>query len=542
MLSHLKVENFAVVEKVEIDFSPHLNIFTGETGAGKSILIDAISLFLNKRISENAIRAGKDKLIVEALFTRDDDEFVLRREIRKSKSVSYINGEMVPFYLLKEKAENLLNIYGQNEHIFLLQTGNHRMYLDRFSGNSKYLDQLSGATVALRELIHRLKDLKTQMEQLKGKLDLIGFQISEIDNIKMERGNDQELEQRQKILGSSEEILSRSQKLIEEWYQNENSIYNQISQSLKDLDYLKKIYPELLDYEKEMTNFYNTLPEFSAQLSTIQNGVEYNEDELNEIQNRLHKLNRLKSKYDLDLDGLLDKCQELKMERESLLGIEFSLKDTQDEMNALLNSYKDINRKVRQNRQEKAKELSRQVESELSRLEMKRAQFTVQFEEIEPDFENLSEKGTDRVEFYFSSNPGQNPGKIKDVISGGELSRLMLVLKSLVEDEAYSTYIFDEIDSGIGGKTAQFVGEKLKRISRSNQVICISHLPQIASFADKHFLIQKKVSDNQTYSFTTELSHQETVQEIARLMAGRDVNEDVLAAAENLLSAVKKRS
>lgn len=542
MLSQLKVENFAVVEKAEIDFSPHLNIFTGETGAGKSILIDAISLFLKKKLSDNVIRGGKDKLIVEALFTRDDDEFVLRREIRKSKSVSYLNGEMVPFQLLKERAENLLNIYGQNEHIFLLQSGNHRVYLDRFSGNGEYLNQLSGATDALKKLIGKLNDLKARMEQLQEKLELIEFQINEIENLHMERGEDQTLLQRQKILGHSEEILSRSENLVKEWYQNENSIYNKISQSLKDLEYLKNIYPELEDYQRDIINFYNTVPEFSSQLSTIQSGVEYNEEELNEIQDRLSTLNRLKSKHDLDLNGLLDKCEELKKERESLMGIEISLKDTRDELDVLLKSYKEINLKIRENRRKKAVELGKLVERELSQLEMKRARFLVEFEEIEPDFENFSDKGTDRMEFYFSSNPGQPPGKIRDVISGGELSRLMLVLKSIVEDEAFSTYIFDEIDSGIGGKTAQFVGEKLKRISRSNQVICISHLPQIASLADRHFLIQKEFRDDQTFSFTRELSGEETVEEIARLMAGRDINDDVLAAARNLLQVAKTRS
>ena len=182
------------------------------------------------------------------------------------------------------------------------------------------------------------------------------------------------------------------------------------------------------------------------------------------------------------------------------------------------------------------------VEEELAQLEMKKATFLVQVTEVEPGLDNFSDRGTDHIEFYFSSNPGQKTGKIKDVVSGGELSRLMLVLKSIVEDEQFSSYIFDEIDSGIGGKTAQFVGEKLKKISRSNQVICISHLPQIVAFADRHFLIQKEFKQDQTFSFTTELNDDETVQELARLMAGRDVNQDVLAAARNLLTSVRKRS
>jgi DNA repair protein RecN (Recombination protein N) len=423
-----------------------------------------------------------------------------------------------------------------------LQASNHRKYLDRFSGNGEHLDQLARSAATLAELNGKLNELKTRMGQLKEKLELVEFQISEIEGLQMERGDDEVLIQRQKILGSAEEILSRSQSLIQEWHQNENSIYNKISQSLKDLEYLKSIFPELADFEKEVIRFYNILPEFSTQLNSIQGGVEYDESELNEIQERLSKLNRLKSKHDLDLDGLLDKCEELKRERDSLLGVEISLKDTRDELDAQLKTYREINTKIRQNRQRKSQELSGLVEGELAQLEMKRARFLVEYEEIEPDFENFSDRGTDKMEFYFSSNPGQQPGRIRDVISGGELSRLMLVLKSIMEDEAFSTYIFDEIDSGIGGKTAQFVGEKLKRISRSNQVICISHLPQIASLADRHFLIQKEFRDNQTFSYTRELSGQDTVEEIARLMAGRDIDDSVLAAARNLLQAAKTRS
>ncbi|MCK4836844.1 MAG: DNA repair protein RecN [Candidatus Aminicenantes bacterium] len=542
MLSRLRVENFAVVEKVEIDFSPHLNIFTGETGAGKSILIDAISLFLNKRISSNAIRSGADKLIVEALFSAGNDEFVLRRELKKNKSFSFINGDMVPFNQLKEKAEDLLNIYGQNEHIFLLHTANHKIYLDRFAKNFQLLDELSELTHDLKKSIKILEDLNTKSEQLNERLELIDFQISEIENLKMEKDEDKTLERRLKILSSSEEILSKSRMLIQDFYQAEDSVYNRISERLKDLEYLKKIYAELVEFDKEITDIYNILPELSALLTTIGNQVEYSEEELNDIQQRLHNLDRLKSKHKTDLDGILKKYLQLKEEKELLLNVEFSIQEVEKEIKTGLEKYKGINISLRKVRKEKALQLSRLVEGELSQLEMKRATFFVNFTEVEPDLENFSEKGTDKIEFYFSSNPGQHPGKIKEVVSGGELSRLMLVLKSIVEDEGFSTYMFDEIDSGIGGKTAQFVGERLKKISLGNQVICISHLPQIASFADKHFLIQKKVRDNQTYSYTTELSHQETVQEIARLMAGRDVNEDVLAAAENLLTAVKKRS
>jgi len=542
MLSHLRVENFAVVEKVEMDFSPQLNIFSGETGTGKSILIDAISLFLKKRIPENSIRNGKNKLIVEALFVQGEEEFVLRREMGKNKSMSYINGELVPFILLKEKAENLLNIYGQNEHVFLLNTANHKLFLDRFSKNYKSVEKMGQVAVSLKKSLKELNELNSKEREASEKLDFINFQIVEIENLKMEAEDEEKLEQRLKILSSSEEILSRSQQLVKDLYQNEDSVYSQISEGLKDLEFLKDIYPEMASFTEEIQKLYNLLPELSASLSTIMGQVEYNENELNEIEDKLLRVDRLKTKYSLSFKGILEKLSQLQQERDLLLNLEFSIKEKQNEVDDLLNLYKDINARVREQRKEKSLELSNRIEHELSLLEMKKAQFLVDFEEIEPDINNISDKGTDKIEFYFTSNPGQKPGRLKDVASGGELSRLMLVLKSLVEDEQFSTHIFDEIDSGIGGKTAQFVGEKLKRISRSNQVICISHLPQIVSFADRHFLIQKEFRDEQTFSFTTELSYEETVQEIARLMAGSAINENVIEAAKNLLKNSKERS
>jgi DNA repair protein RecN (Recombination protein N) len=404
------------------------------------------------------------------------------------------------------------------------------------------LRELSAISAELKAKMKLLKELENQKSQLAEKLDLIEFQISEIEELKMEKEDDGKLEQRLKILTSSEEIMSRSQVLIDHFHQGENSLYNQISERLKDIEYLKRIYPELVEYQKDVLAFFNILPDFSALLSSILNEIEYDDEELNAIQERLQKLNRLKSKYSLDLEGLLEKCRQLKQEKDSLLNVGFSVREIREEIQALLGKYREINEKIRQNRKEKAELLNTMVQQELAQLEMKRAKFIVNLEEIEPGLENFSEKGTDKIEFYFSSNPGQEVGKIKDVVSGGELSRLMLVLKSIVEDEQFSTYIFDEIDSGIGGKTAQFVGEKMKKISRSNQVICISHLPQIVAFADRHFLIQKEFKEDQTFSLTSELNDDETIKEIARLMAGRDVNENVLAAAKNLLASARSRS
>lgn len=535
MLEYLKVENFAVVEKVELNFSPHLNILTGETGAGKSILIGAVNHFLKKKVTDTAIRGENNTLIVEAMFTRKNEEFILRREVNKKKSLCYVNSSLVPFTQLKEKAETLLNIYGQNEHVFLLNPSNHRIFLDIFCQNLQLLNRLAESFEQLKVLIDELEQLKRKGDKAAETLDFINFQITEIENLKMKKGDDEVLEQRLTILSSAEEILAKSHQLIGDLYQKDNSVYNTIANNLKNLQYLKEIYPELVSLNEEVERFYNLLPEISSTLSKIIGEVDYNEDELNEIEDKLTRLNRLKSKYKMDLHRLLQKKEELIKEKNFLLDMDFSFKEMQKDIDKALQEYKILNLELRNQRKKKAENLSQIIEKELKKLEMPKAQFIVNIEENEPDINNITDKGTDKIEFYFTSNPGQPPGRIKDIASGGELSRLMLVLKSILKDDLDSTYIFDEIDTGIGGKTAEFVGEKLRRIAESNQVICISHLPQIASFAESHFLVSKEFKKNQTFSYVEELSDKNRVKELARLMAGSAVNDDMLKAAQQLL-------
>ncbi len=536
MLSYLKVENLAVVEKAELDFSPNLNILTGETGAGKSILIDAVLLLLNKKTPANIIRGGKEKLTVEALFCRDDDETLLKREITKSKSLSYRDGELASFAQVREAAETLLNIYGQKDHVFLLNTANHQVYLDQFSQTGELLGQVAGKCRQIRSLQAHWNELQGKNKQAKERLDYLNFQLQEIDHLGLKPGDEAIWQERLKILASAETILAKSDSLVEDFYQRDDSVYNLLARSLAAADYLKSLFPEFAHFKEEIDRFYNLLPEISAYLGSLAGKVEFNENELNEVSEKLSRLEKLKAKHKLDLDGLLAKTGALRSEREELLNLDFSLGDTEKEIAKALDEYKASMEQLRQRRHEGAKKLGSLVVRELALLEMAKARFEVRIEENEPGVDNVAENGSDRIEFYFSSNPGQPPGKLKDVASGGELSRLMLVLKSIGGDESGATFIFDEIDSGIGGKTAEFVGEKLRKIAARNQVICISHLPQIARFADRHFLIRKEFRGNQTYSSAEVLEEDERVHEIARLMAGSAINDDVLKAAELLLA------
>jgi DNA repair protein RecN (Recombination protein N) len=442
----------------------------------------------------------------------------------------------VPFSLIKEKAEGLLNIYGQKDHVFLLNTANHQVFLDQFAQHGDLLKEMAEKCRILRELQAKWNELQAKNMQAKEKIDYMNFQLNEIENLNLHQGDEQLLQERLKILAAAESILEKSDILIQDFYQKDQSVYNLLAQDLAAAAYLESLFPEFSHMKNEIDRFFSLLPEISSFLNTMAGKVDYNENELNEISEKLSRLEKLKAKHKLTLEQLLDRYNQMRQERDELLNLNFSLKDIEKEIARELAEYKILLERLRQSRQKNAKKLSTAIVRELSYLEMEKARFEVRNEENEPNPENISETGPDKIEFYFSSNPGQILGRLKDVASGGELSRLMLVLKSISSDESGTTFIFDEIDSGIGGKTAEFVGEKLRKISAQNQVISISHLPQIARFADRHFLINKEFKNNQTYSTATILENSARVREIARLMAGSAINADVLKAAELLLA------
>ncbi|MEI6614815.1 MAG: hypothetical protein WCL37_07945, partial [Chrysiogenales bacterium] len=450
-----------------------------------------------------------------------------------------LNGELAPFSLVKEKAEGLLNIYGQKDHVFLLNTANHQVFLDQFAQHDDLLKEMAEKCRAIRGLQAIRNELQTKNLQAREKIDYMNFQLHEIENLNLHHGDEPLLQERLKILAAAESILEKSDILIQDFYQKDQSVYNLLARDLAAANYIASLFPEFSHLKEEIDRFFNLLPEISIFLNTLAGKVDFNETELNEISEKLSCLEKLKTKHKLTLEQLLDKYKQMIQERDELLNLNFSLSHIQKEISRELAEYKILLAQLRESRQKNGAKLSAAIVKELSFLEMEKARFEVRNEENEPSPENIGENGPDKLEFYFSSNPGQTLGRLKDVASGGELSRLMLVLKSISSDESGTTFIFDEIDSGIGGKTAEFVGEKLRKISARNQVITISHLPQIARFADRHFLINKEFKNNQTFSTATVLENSARVREIARLMAGSAINADVLKAAELLLTKSK---
>lgn len=538
MLYRLEIKNFAIVKEIAIDFGEGLNIITGETGAGKSILINGINLFLRKTIPKELIRTRSGQMTIQALFHDGQREITLKREVenrQRAKSISFIDGSMVPFEKLKEKAQNLLNIYSQNQHIYLLETRNQQEFLDLFAGNQELLKDLSQVYRDYQAHQKTLQDLQARIRDLNEKINFINYQIQEIDDLEMEKDEDQQIEQQLKILTSSEEILSRSNQAIQQLYHDEQSVYSSIHDILKHIEYLKGIFPRLQSLHEETLQFYNSIPDIAGSLTEITQNTEFSEEELNRLEGRMNHLHNLKRKYGLDLNQLLKKRADLLGEKKFLLNIDQSIEEETDRVSDCRKKYLRINDRLREERKRAARDLKKRIEEELRKLEMGKARFEIRIEPPE-DMENqMGPTGTDRVEFYFSSNPGVPVGRLKEVASGGELSRLMLVLTSIVWKQRHSTFIFDEIDTGIGGRTAEFVGEKLKKISGQNQVICISHLPQIAVFADAHFVVRKFFRDNQTYTEVDRITEGQRTEVIAGLMAGEKVDEDLLRVASKMI-------
>lgn len=535
MLQRLVVENLAVVERSEIVFGPNLNVLTGETGAGKSILIDALKLLVEKKYPPHIIREGQEITVVEALFSHKEDETVLRREVSAGRSSALINGRLATFVQIRECADGLLAIHGQRDHDFLLNESNHRRYLDLFAGGHELLAGLAAEVKNIRRASRELEKLEERRRRRTERLELLGFQIAEIDALGLAAGQEEELQNRLAILAASEEILSRSEELLNLMYSGEPSVHSLLARGLEHGQALAGFFPDLAVLHEEMERFQSLVPEIARRVQSCQENCEFDPSAFDELAGKQQRLARLKTRHQTDLDGLLQLAGDWRRERDELLGLDLQLEDLQQEIASGLEKYSLIQLDVRRLRRRAASELELAVGAELAKLEMKHACFQVGIEERSPSLENLSENGCDRIRFFFSANPGQPAGPLSEVASGGELSRLMLVLQALGRDEKDITFIFDEIDAGIGGRTAEFVGEKLRQIAARNQVICISHLPQIASFADHHFQVSKEVRGSRTFSSVQQLDLEERRREIARLMAGTSSHEDVLKAAARLL-------
>ncbi|WP_042458212.1 DNA repair protein RecN [Neobacillus dielmonensis] len=558
MLLELSIKNFAIIEKLTISFEKGLTVLTGETGAGKSIIIDAIHLLIGGRGSAEFVRHGEDKAEIEGLFQIDDIrhpvyqkalEFgieieegmiILRRDIAKTgKSVCRINGKLVTISTLREIGGTLVDIHGQHEHQELMDETRHLPLLDQF-GAEEIANSLKEYQEVFRRYEHsrqKLKALSENDQQMAHRLDLIIFQLNEIQKADLKLGEDDELYEEKSKLGNYEKV-----------YEAFQLSYNALNGEQKGLDWLGMAMNHLEDaasldtgsrsiYDAVANSFYQL--EDAANLIRQQlDLLEFDPQRLNEIEDRLNEINHLKRKYGKTIQEILEYAAKIEEESDTIQNKESRIEELEKELVSVRKDLALEARNLSDLRQKTAKKLTGLIHKELKELYMEKTVFEIRFE---TDLQHFSNTGADHVEFYITTNPGEPLKPLSKVASGGELSRIMLALKSIFsKHQGVTSIIFDEVDTGVSGRVAQAIAEKIYKVAVDSQVLCISHLPQVAAMADTHLFISKEINAGRTKTSVHSLSEAEKIKEIGRMISGVEITSLTKQHAEELLQLAVK--
>ncbi len=539
MLLELRVENYAVIDNVAVEFAPGLNLLTGETGAGKSILIDALALLLGDKASTDAIRHGTDKAVVSAVFeaeskaldavleangldsATEDGQLILRREIATGgKGRVFVNNQPATVTVLKQLAPHLAVIHAQNEAVLAFDAASRLALLDAFAGVD--ISGVAAAFEAWNQVRHRIADLERDEHDRLRLLDMWSFQRKEIADARVQPEEDAKLEAEKRVLANSEKVFTAAMAAYDALYENNASAAASIRIASKHIEDLSRFDEKFRQSLPELDSARITLEDIGQTLRDYAEGIEASPARLAEVEDRLALLDRLKRKYGPTLNDVIALGDELERKLSEMENKDEVLRSLKLELANAGAKYLEAARSLSRHRYEAARKLEKMVESEINELAMK-ARFKVEVSGADEEG-NWSAKGFDQVQYLISANPGEPLGPVEEIASGGELSRVMLALKTSVEagqtkrggrngggppsrpllargSGSQRTLVFDEIDSGIGGRAAEAVGKKLKQLARTKQVLCITHLPQIASFADQHYLIEKRESGGRTKDF-----------------------------------------
>ena len=558
MLLELRLENYAVIDHLAVEFAPGLNLLTGETGAGKSILIDALALLMGEKASPDVVRFGADRAVLSAVFEveavaektvarileengidTEDGNLILRREIA-AKGRAFVNNQPATVAVLKQLAPHLASIHAQNESLVSFDGGVRLVLLDAFAGST--LEPVAEAFSAWKKIKDRIAELE-QGEQDKLRLvDLWTFQKREIEDAKIQPGEDERLETEKRVLANAEKIHNAAMQAFDLLYEGASSTSATLRSAQKNLEELIRYEPKFQEALASLDSARISVEDVGASLRDYAGGIESSPEHLAEIEDRLALLDRLKRKYGPVLEDVLKLSEEVSRKLSEIENKDEILRQLRSDLAAAGESYLQIARAVSKKRYESSKKLEKLVEGEINELAMK-AQFRIEISGTDED-SNWTSSGFDQVEYMISTNPGDPMHPLDHIASGGELSRVMLALKSSVESGtrkkaagAQRTLIFDEIDTGIGGRAAEAVGKKLKWLSRSNQVLCVTHLPQIATFADHHYLLEKKRAGERARTTIREITGNDRTEEIARMLSGAKLTETSLKHAEQMLKA-----
>lgn len=550
MLRELRIENLAIIESLDLEFDDNLIVLTGETGAGKSIILNGINLLIGERANTELIRDGADYLLAEGVFSINENqelelsekgieveesEIIVQRRIDKNgKGKAFINGRRVPLNVLREIMDTLVDLVGQHTHQVLLNKNHHIKLIDRFldSDSIKLKTNLKEAydnySITIKD-IHRLKEVQ---DDIKDKKELYEFQFNEISNLKLILNEDSELEDEYKKLFNSGKIKENLESSLMILKENELNVLKMISGAKKNIEQITRYGKEYEEIMEKLEKVYYELEDVVYYISDTNSDTDSDEYRLNEVVDRLDKINNLKKKYGNSIEEILEYKSELEEKLNKLGYNNFELEKLEKEKTKLLSEYKKLSVKLSSKRKEIAKRIEKMLIEELKDLKMESAKFKIFFGQKEA----LSVNGQDEVEFMITTNIGQDYKPLTKIVSGGEVSRIMLSLKSIFSKvDSIPILIFDEIDTGVGGETVRKVAEKLKKIGDYAQVMCITHSPAIASKAKQQFYIKKSIIKGQTVTNVKELNEEERLAEIARMIAGENITETVLTHARELL-------
>jgi DNA repair protein RecN (Recombination protein N) len=559
VLLELRLENYAVIDNLAVEFAPGLNLLTGETGAGKSILIDALALLMGEKASPDLVRAGSDRTVLAAVFEvepesekvvsqilenngidADDSGLILRREIA-AKGRVFVNNQPATVSVLRQLAPHLASIHAQNESLVSFDGVVRRELLDKFAGVQ--LDSVAEAFESWKRTQGRIAELE-QGEQDRLKLvDLWMFQKREIEESKLHAGEDERLEAEKRVLANAERIYSSAMQAFDLLYEGTSSTSSSLRAAQKHLEELVRYEPKFQEALASLDNARISVEDVGASLRDYAGGIEASPEHLGKVEDRLALLDKLKRKYGPTLDDVIGLGDEVTRKLSEIENKDEIVRQLRSDLGVAAEKYLESARAVSKKRYESAKKLQKLVETEINELAMK-SQFRIEISGTDEEA-NWGPSGFDQVEFMIATNPGESMHPLEKIASGGELSRVMLALKASVEagssrrkaSGAQRTLIFDEIDTGIGGRAAEAVGKKLKALSRSNQVLCVTHLPQIATFADHHYLIEKKQVSGRTRTTIKPITGDDRKVEIARMLSGAKVTETSLIYAEQMLKA-----
>ena len=549
MLNLLHIENIAVIECADITFDAGFNILTGETGAGKSIVIDAISAILGERAYRDMIRTGTNKASVRAVFTdvpefpwfadngvEYDPETIIQREVYlDGKNVCRVNGTLVTVSILRKLGIQLINIHGQHDSASLFDENNHLQFLDAFAENQPLMDAYAEKYHAVAKLRREIDRLQMDESEKLRRMETLRYQINEISKANLQAGEDEALEQRRKVLQNAEKLSDGIHSAVDCLYGGDDtdgaaSLLAEAERELARLVRYTDAYNELHD---KIADLMYQVQDVAEELRDARDDLSYSADELEQIESRLDVIHRLRRKYGATCEDILNYLDQAQKELDE---IEFAddhverlkLKCQKAEKEAW-----EAAKELRKHRMEAANELSARILTELAQLDMPKVQFSCNFTETE-----LTPIGADTVAFYMSANAGEALKPMSKVASGGELARIMLAMKNvLAEQDQVATLIFDEVDTGVSGRAAQKVAEKLRSVAKTKQVLCVTHLPQLAALANTHLLIAKEERQGRTYTSVTPLDLEGRKRELARIIGGTNITETTLKSAEEMLNA-----